>query len=432
MSQTRISSLPPGVKALSSIEMWERFSFYILQTLLVLYANAASAAGGLGWSAEAAIRISGTYGALVYISPIVGGVIADRFMGRRFAAALGAILMGLGQLVVMIHSTQAFYAGLGLLVLGCGFLKPSISAMVGEFFSESDHKRHSAFSVFYMAINIGGLLGTFLSGFVSDQWGFRYAFLLGAIGFAIALFNLLSASRGSLSQIGLLQSKQQLQALGRLTALEKKRMRVYLGMCVANIVWNIVYALPFGLLTYDAEKHVDNRIAGFQFPVTWYLAFYSVLIIVFSYGMAKGYDYLHSRGITLTLNQKLTGGYLTLALGCMILLPLVYSIQYHPDYMAKPWLLLCFYTIFAISELLTIPVMLSAATQMAPKQYAATLVSANMFICWGLGSYLGGEFGALTLHYSAVRMFSVLIIVSIALAIFHKCYDRRCERLCAS
>lgn len=424
------SILPKGVRALSSIEMWERFSFYILQSLLVLYASASFQDGGLGWSPEASVRLSGTYGAMVYISPIVGGFLADKFIGRRLAAALGAMIMGIGQLIIMIQSDAALYAGLGLLVLGCGFLKPNLSAMVGEFFSENDNKRHSAFTVFYMAVNIGALVGMFLSGLVSNHYGFRYSFLLGAIGFAIAIFNLIVASRHSLRLIGLRQNNRH-QKLPPLNPLEKTRIKLYLGMCVANIVWNIVYALPFGLLTYYAEHNINNMIGHYKFPVTWYLTFYSVLIIFFSYLLAKVYDFLHGRNVSLTINRKLAAGYWVLAIGCLCLLPLIHSIQMDPNYIGHPMSLVIFYIFFSISELLTIPVLLSAATQMAPKSYAATMVSCNMFISWGIGAYLGGEFGALTFHYSAMMLFYIVIGISVLLAIAHRWFDPHCERLCA-
>ncbi|MCD6045984.1 MAG: hypothetical protein K0R48_1147 [Gammaproteobacteria bacterium] len=425
---TETKALPKGVRALSTIEMWERFSFYMLQTLLVLYANDSPAAGGLGWSAEAAIRISGTYGAFVYISPVIGGFIADKFLGRRFGSAVGAVLMGIGQLTIMLHSTAAFYLGLSLLVLGCGLLKPSLSAMVGEFFSEQDHKRHSAFAVFYMAINIGALMGTFLSGLVALHWGYRSAFLLGALGFIIALINLFIASRGSLKMIGIRRARG-LAPLSPLTPIEKTRIKVYLGMCLGNIVWNVIYAMPFGLLTYYAAHHIRNVIGGYTFPVTWYVAFYALLIIIFSYVLAKVYDFLHGRGVSLTVNRKLSFSYWLLVASCVSLLPLIYAIEHNPEYMGSPWPLITFYIVFSVSELLTIPVMLSAATQIAPKAYAAIMISANISISWGLGSYLGGEFGALTLHYSAMMLFSIVIIVSALLAVGHKRFDAYYEKL---
>ncbi len=426
MSETK--ALPQGVRALSTIEMWERFSFYMLQTLLVLYANDSPAAGGLGWSAEAAIRISGTYGAFVYISPVVGGFIIDKFLGRRLGAAVGAVLMGIGQLTIMLHSTTAFYCGLSLLVLGCGLLKPSLSAMVGEFFSEQDHKRHSAFAVFYMAINIGALMGTFFSGLVAQHWGYRSAFLLGALGFIIALINLSLASRRSLRDIGLRRSAGQLQ-LPPLTPIEKKRIKVYLGMCIANIVWNVIYALPFGLLTYYAAHNIHNIVGSYTFPVTWYVAFYALLIIIFSYGLAKVYDYLHGRGMSLSVNRKLSLSYWFLVASCISLLPLIYAIEHNPNYIGSPWPLITFYVLFCVSELLCIPVMLAAATQISPKAYTTIMISANISISWGLGSYLGGEFGALTLHYSAMVLFSIIIVISAFLAIGHKRFDAYYEKL---
>lgn len=428
-----LKNLPKGVLALSSVEMWERFSFYTMQALLVLYASATILQGGLGWSEAAALRLTGLYGSLVYVSPILGGILADRFIGRRNAVNLGAIFMCLGQICLAIWANYGLYVGIGLLILGCGLLKPTISAMVGEFYHEQDQRRESGFALFYMAINIGGVLGPFVGGIISQSYGYRMAFLVGAGGLVIALINFAIANRRSLRGIGLRISTKNTHSdtpAIKLTALEKRRIRVYLTMCVANILWNIVYGLPYGLLTLYADKNIDRTLGGFTVPATWYFGMYGVFIVLLCPFVALLYHKLAAANQRFTLSHKLACGYFLVSLGCMVLLPLVHHIVLDPAYRGSSWYFVGFYLLFALSELLTVPVLLAAATRLAPKRYAAAMVSSNMLISWALGAYLGGEFGVLTTHYNAVYLFLGVIIATLIFGVLHLVFNNRVESLC--
>jgi POT family proton-dependent oligopeptide transporter len=428
-----LRNLPKGVLALSSVEMWERFSFYTMQALLVLYASASTMQGGLGWSEAAALRLTGLYGSLVYVSPIVGGILADRFLGRRNAVNIGAALMCIGQMCLAFQSDKALYIGIGLLILGCGLLKPTISAMVGEFYDEHDQRRESGFAIFYMAINVGGVLGPFIGGLISQRYGYHMAFLLGAVGLVIALINFAIANKHSLRNVGLKPTKEILTAnLPKipLTALEKRRIWVYLTMCVANILWNIVYALPYGLLTLYADKNIERTMGGFTVPATWYFGMYGVFIVMLCPLLALFYHKLAAANKQFTLSHKLATGYFLVAIGCMVLLPLVHQIVLNPAYQGSSWYLVGFYLLFASSELLTVPVLLAAATRLAPKRFSAAMVSANMLISWALGAYLGGEFGVLTTKYNAVNLFLGVIVATIIFGILHLIFNRKVESLC--
>jgi POT family proton-dependent oligopeptide transporter len=425
--------LPKGVLALSSVEMWERFSFYSLQTLLVLYAAASVNQGGLGWSEAAALRLTALYGTFVYVSPILGGLLADRILGRRNAVNIGAALMCLGQLSLAVHSNYGLYVGFLLLVLGCGLLKPTISAMVGEFYTETDARRESGFALFYMAINIGGVLGPLIGGLVYQHYGYHAAFLAGAAGLVVALINFYIANRHSLKQVGLKPTKGLLvMALPKepLTAPEKRRVLVFLAMCVGNILWNVVYALPYGLLTLYAEHNINRNIGSFVVPATWYFGLYGIFIVILCPLLASFYNRLSAQGIRFTLCQKQAAGYMFLALGCIILLPLVHGIQLNKNYVGSSWYLMGFYLLFSLSELLSIPVLLAAATRLAPKNYTSAMVSAYMVISWAFGAYLGGEFAVLTTQYKATPLFLTLIIVTVIFGILYLLFDKKVEYLC--
>ncbi|MCX8514087.1 MAG: oligopeptide:H+ symporter, partial [Burkholderiales bacterium] len=197
-----------GVLALSSIEVWERMSFYTMQAILVLYASATTLKGGLGWTESDALRLTGLYGALVYCSPIIGGYLADKFIGHKRSTLIGAVIMMFGHGSLAISGQFAFFVGITLLIIGSGFLKPAISAMVGEFYPRTEEtNKQSAFAIFYMAINIGSLLGTLIAGPISSTYGYNYAFGFAAFGLVVAIINILVTKNKSLRNVGNLTKK---------------------------------------------------------------------------------------------------------------------------------------------------------------------------------------------------------------------------------
>ena len=166
---------PKGLFLLFGTELWERFSYYGMRALLVLYLTAQTTAGGLGWSEADALKLYGIYTGLVYITPLIGGWLADSFLGQRRAIIFGAIMMAAGQFTLALpHAMfpglvdQVFYVGLALLIAGNGMFKPNISTMVGDLYEQGDHRRDGAFTIFYMGINLGALLAGFVAGYVVE------------------------------------------------------------------------------------------------------------------------------------------------------------------------------------------------------------------------------------------------------------------------
>jgi proton-dependent oligopeptide transporter, POT family len=195
---------PKALFALFMVELWERFSYYGMRAILVLYMTSELVKGGFGFDDAKAYGIYGAYGALVYLTPIIGGYFADKIMGFRKAILWGAILMALGQFTLFLDNQFTFFIGLALLVIGNGFFKPNISSMIGKFYADGDPRRDGAFTIFYMGINIGAFLTPLTAGAIGEIEGWRYGFLTAGIGMVIGyLVFIWSQSKGWLETHGL-------------------------------------------------------------------------------------------------------------------------------------------------------------------------------------------------------------------------------------
>jgi len=163
-------------------EMWERFSFYGMKALLVLYM-----VNYLFWNQEHASKVMAWYAGLVYATPIVGGWIADKFIGARWSVVIGGVLMAIGHFLLAFEPLPFFFGGLGFLIAGCGFLKPNISTQVGSLYRERDERRDSAFTIFYMGINLGAFIGPLICGWLRGSYGYHYGFAAAGVGMVLGL-----------------------------------------------------------------------------------------------------------------------------------------------------------------------------------------------------------------------------------------------------
>ena len=170
---------PKGLFVLFFTEMWERFSYYGMRAILVIYmiAQANDSNGpGLGWTELQAYQLYGWYVMLVYVVSIPGGILADKVLGQKKTVMLGAVLLSIGHGVLALEAEWAFFTGLGFIILGVGALKPNISTMVGGLYKRGDIRRDKGFSIFYIGINLGSLLATTFIGLVVAKWGWHAGF----------------------------------------------------------------------------------------------------------------------------------------------------------------------------------------------------------------------------------------------------------------
>ncbi len=174
---------PTGLFTLFFAEMWERFSYYGMRALLVFY----MIKGFLGYNDQDAYAVYGAYTALVYATPFIGGMLADRLLGARRAVVLGGILMALGQLLLTVENSTAFFGALALLIVGNGFFKPNISTIVGSLYPKGSVNKDAGFTIFYMGINLGAAMSPVLCGYIGETYGWHYGFGLAAFGMVIGV-----------------------------------------------------------------------------------------------------------------------------------------------------------------------------------------------------------------------------------------------------
>ncbi len=200
---------PRGLFLLFGTELWERFSYYAMRAILVLYLTDTTINGGMGWSTKDALQLYGTYTGLVYITPLVGGWLADNYLGQRRSILIGGALMALGQFTLAmpadaigLSSLHSFYLGLALLISGNGLFKPNISTMVGDLYQDGDNRRDGAFTIFYMGINIGALLAGVVSGSVTNEFGWKAGFIVAGLGMIVSLIMQMTLAKPWLGDIG--------------------------------------------------------------------------------------------------------------------------------------------------------------------------------------------------------------------------------------
>lgn len=182
---------PPSLFILFFTEMWERFSYYGMRALLVLFLTSSLLEGGWGWNRSDALQLYAWYTGLVYITPILGGLIADKLLGYRKAVILGALIMTIGHACMALESSVTFYMGLGCLIIGNGLFKPNISSIVGQLYTKNPEKKDAAYTIFYMGINAGAFLGILLCGYIGEKIDWSYGFGLAGV---FMLFGLLQFS----------------------------------------------------------------------------------------------------------------------------------------------------------------------------------------------------------------------------------------------
>src|SRR5215467_14150369 len=197
---------PIGLSTLFFTEFWERFSYYGIRPLLVLFMSAALANGGFGIERSQASAIVGIYAASVYLASLPGGWIADRLLGLRRSIMVGAVLISMGHISISLsslaHTRVTFFLGLILVVLGTGLLKPNISAIVGDLYPEGGARRDAGFSIFYMGINGGAVLGQFITGFLGEKVGWHFGFGAAGVGMLIGLAWFALRAKKTLGNLG--------------------------------------------------------------------------------------------------------------------------------------------------------------------------------------------------------------------------------------
>jgi POT family proton-dependent oligopeptide transporter len=459
---------PPGLSTLFFTEMWERFSYYGGRAMLFLFMTAAVVGDnpGFGMTAVEAGALYGLYTAVVYMTNLPGGWIADKFIGARNAVFYGGCIIAAGNLAIAANlGTTGFYVGLALIAVGTGLLKPNVSTMVGSLYEKGDVRRDSAFSIFYMGINLGAFLAPLIAAAIGQQIAWRWGFLTVGIGMILGLIQYkLGAKhlgdagklvRASTPEEHASQTKSLRNGfLGLLAAIGVLLLVHFTGIFtmtivnVSNLIGVLLLVIPivyFGFLftvggftreeknrivaiiifylaaalfwsafeqagstfTLFADRNTHNSIFGFEFPSTAWQSINALFIIVLSGVFAWLWLKLNSIKKEPSTPMKFAIGLALVGVGFLILVPAAAMIEKTGEKVGIIWLLMVYF-IHTVGELFLSPVGLSAMTKLAPARIVGQMMGI-WFLGAATGNFIGGRVGG---------MFETFPIKYIFLAVF--------------
>jgi POT family proton-dependent oligopeptide transporter len=396
---------------LVTTEMWERMSFYGMRALLVLYIVDRSR-GGLGWDSKAALQLYGLYTGLVYLTPLLGGFIADRFLGQRRTVLIGGVMMMVGHFLLAFHAVPFFFAGLAFLIGGNGLFKPNISTMVGGLYQPGDPRRDGAFTIFYMGINLGALLGPFVAGTLGEKVQWHYGFAAAGVGMGIGLALFVFRGPRLLGPIGLspaARSKTSAEPSQSLSREDVHRIIVVITLSVFAVFFWMAFEQAGGLMNLYTESKVDRTIMGWQIPTTWFQSCEPIFIVLFGPVFAALWTGLAKRGKDLPIVVKMALGLLLVSVSFLFMLAAARETS-GGGHAWMGWIVIT-YLLQAFGELSLSPVGLSMVTKLAPKRVASLLMGV-WFGTYGGALYLAGFIGGLAKEWGESRVFLTLVIFS--------------------
>jgi len=418
---------PKGLFLLFATEMWERFSYYGMRALLVLTLVAATdqANPGFGLTRSDALSLYGIYTGLVYFTPIIGGWIADNYIGQRLAVILGGVLMAAGQFTLFAatpHSMTLFYFGLGLLIIGNGFFKPNISTMVGDLYPQGDARRDAAFSIFYMGINLGAFIAPFVTSTLGEDanYGWRWGYFAAGCGMSLSVIIQLLLAQRFVGDVGREPgAKRSLAASGGvkqpLTKEERDRLRVVTFLFVFVTMFWLAFEQAGGLMNIFAADYTNRMLGTFEVPAGWIQSLNPLYILIFAPMFAWLWVRMNKVDRNPAAPIKIVMGMLLTAIGFGFLVIGIFQIQHSGDHKSSMvWLSLA-YLFHTLGELCISPVGLSLMTKLAPLRLAS-LVMGIWFLMPAVAQYLGGLVGAFSEHageYQAVRSAAASIGISV-------------------
>ena len=468
--QPKFLGHPIGLFFLFFTEMWERFSYYGMRAILVLYlvAKTDDINPGLGWTNDDALSLYGWYTMFVYVASIPGGIIADKLIGQRLSVMVGGILLCAGHGVLAVDAIWAFYTGLTLIVLGVGCLKPNISTMVGGLYPKNEqNKRDMGFYIFYMGINLGAAAASLIVGYVGQRIGWHYGFGLAGIGMAIGqityffgqkylrhvgnlvvddreghqnenlfskIFTQRNALTGFLITVALGAAVWlyfNTWAYGLLiialafavgfaivvyndgNKIEKDRVLVtYLSFLIIIVFWG-AFEQAGGLLNLYATQKTDLALGNWEVPSSWFQSVNAIFILIFATIVGSFWVWWKNRKRESSSIFKMAIGVIIMGWGFFFMSIASKEVGYDAagEIIRKSgmqWLVLA-YLFHTIGELCASPVALSFITKLAPERWMAFMMGAY-FAATGLGNKVAGLIGEQASEFGEFTIFTGIAI----------------------
>jgi proton-dependent oligopeptide transporter, POT family len=450
---------PRALVHIFGVEMWERFSFYGMQGILLIYLYFSVADGGLGLEQSVAAGIVGAYGGSVYLSTILGAWIADRLIGSERTLFYSAAVIMFGHIALAV--LPGFFGvtvGLILVAFGSGGLKANATSVVGTLYSSNDTRRDAGFSLFYLGINLGAFLGPTLTGLLQTSLGFHWGFGLAAVGMALGLIQyafgrknlppeasavpnplppsrralfitlalaavavivlavllgLIRADNLSLIMIGLTIAATiayfvVILASPRITSIERSRVISFMPLFVASVAFWSLYQQQFTVLTIYSDEQLNRDLFGWEMPISWVQSINPIFIIILSGIFAAIWTRLGARQPSTPIKFAL--GTAIMGVAFLLFIPFAGGGENSTPLLAIIGILF----VFTVAELLLSPVGLSVATKLAPKIFHTQMV-ALFFLSVALGTAISGELATFYTSESEVAYFGVLGAIAVVL-----------------
>ncbi len=434
-------SHPRGLATLFFTEMWERFSYYGMRALLVLF-MVDSAHGGLGMTDQTATAVYGIYTACVYLMALPGGWLADRIFGAQRAVWYGGIIIALGHFTLALPFHSSFYFGLILVVVGSGILKPNMTSMVADLYPEGGSRRDAGFTIFYMGVNLGATVGPLICSYLGEHVNWHYGFGAAGVGMVLGLiqFRLTRQALGTAGMrrgndrplnalerwgmIGLVAGMVTLLGLclggvvsvdpasiahamtkvivgiaalffvsvfvfGGLSSVEKQRMGVIVVLFIASAMFWAGFEQAGSSFNLFAERYTDRQLSWVHFtiPAGWFQTLNPIFIITFAPFMAWLWVRLALRNLDPSIPVKFAFGLLLLAGGFLVMTGAAKVVA--AGHLALPGWLLATYFIHTFADLCLSPVGLSSVTKLSPRKYVGQMVGI-WFLATSLGNLIAG------------------------------------------
>jgi POT family proton-dependent oligopeptide transporter len=381
-------------------ELWERFAYYGMRALLILYLIDTTT-GGLGWSQERASRLYGWFIGLTYLTPVAGGWLADRFLGTNRSLVVGGALLALGHWSIALGNTASFYVGLGLLVVGTGFFKANVHTMVGQLYPAGDPRRDSGFTLYYMGINLGAFFGPLVCAWLAVEYGWSAGFAAAGGGMVLGLAFYVWARSRWLENVGLPVGAHTSGLSARLrpalTRWELQRITA-IGLITGFVVifWLAFEQVGSSLNVFAA--HRTDRAAGEwlawlvpndEIPAAWFQSINPFFVLLLAPVIAGFWQSLGPRAPSTP--GKMAIGLILLGLAFVVMV--VGAASSDSGSPVSPWVLVAFYLVYTLGELCFLPVGISFVSQTAPARFGSMLMgiwlTAN-FVANIIGGYLAG------------------------------------------
>ncbi len=456
---------PRSLVHIFGVEMWERFSFYGMQGILLIYLYYSATEGGLGMDESAAAGIVGAYGGGVYLSTILGAWIADRLLGSERVLFLSAVVIMAGHIALaLLPGFVGVGVGLVLVAFGSGGLKANATSVVGTLYSANDNRRDAGFSIFYLGINLGAFFGPILTGLLQETLGFHWGFGLAAVGMAFGLIQYAVGRRNLPAEASVVPNPLPRDRIGlviavavaavavivalvltglvnpgnlvlwvigativaalayfaviltsrRIDGTERSRVYGFIPLFVASVAFWSLYQQQFTVLTIYSDKQLDRDLFGWEMPVSWVQSINPIFIIVLSGVFAAIWTRLGDRQPSTPV--KFAFGTAIMGVAFLLFIPFAGGGEHSTPLLAIVGILF----VFTIAELLLSPVGLSVTTKLAPRVFHTQMV-ALFFLSVALGTAISGRLAEFYSAENEVVYFGVLggiaIVLGLALAV---------------